>query len=141
MASSPVSHDAPPLHPSALLTPSQAALQVSTNTCSLVLLLSSVALFVHPGIYAKWPNGFSFILIIGVWWGQLPSFCLSSRTVLAAPSHMLIRKTENWVPSSMKNLLGFLCVCVIVLNLLIRFGKFDIFNKYTAYLSFYLGFL
>ena len=63
---------------------------------SRVLLFPSVALFVCPRIYAKWSNDFSFIIIIDVWWGKLPSLCLFSRTVLADLSHMLIYKIENW---------------------------------------------
>lgn len=63
-----------------------------------------------------------------------------SRTVLADLSHILIHKTENWFAKFHEKLVGIF-LCVIVLSLLIRFGKFDIFKKYTAYLSFYLDFL
>ena len=52
-----------------------------------------------------------------------------SRTVLADLSHILIHKTENWFAKFHEKLVGIF-LCVIVLSLLIRFGKFDIFMSF-----------
>ena len=106
----------------------------------IALLFSSLALFVHPRIYAKWSHDFSFIIIIHVWWGKLPAYVSSpglSQLISITCSYI---KSKTGLPSSVKKLVGIF-LCVIVLSFFIRFGKFDIFKKYTAYLSFYLDFL